>query len=195
MPSSRQTLLRLVRQVPSSSVAPPRDLGVDDFALRKGQKYGTILLDLEQRRPIDLLPERSATTLETWLREHPGIEIIARDRGPDYIRGATAGAPDAVQVADRFHLLCNLREVLERTFERTQVYGYSCSRWRTRYRSPLLAYRICSYSTPIPDSLTRKRAASRTNARCVARVFQHNPHRMDIAASISRSEQARPNDD
>ena len=121
MPSSRHTLLRLVRQVPSSSAARPRVLGVDDFALRKGQKYGTILVDLEQRRPIDLLPERSATTLETWPREHPGIEIIARDRGPEYIRGATAGAPDAVQVADRFHLLCNLREALERILERTHT--------------------------------------------------------------------------
>jgi transposase len=121
MPSSRHTLLRLVRHVPSPSAVQPRVLGVDDFALRKGQKYGTILVDLEQRRPIDLLPERSATTLEMWLVQHPGIEIIARDRGPEYIRGATAGAPAAVQVADRFHLLCNLREALERTLERTHT--------------------------------------------------------------------------
>ena len=121
MPSSRHTLLRLVRQIPSPSAVQPRVLGVDDFALRKGQKYGTILVDLEQRRPIDLLPERSATTLEMWLVQHPGIEIIARDRGPEYIRGATAGAPAAVQVADRFHLLCNLREALERTLERTHT--------------------------------------------------------------------------
>lgn len=121
MPSSRHTLLRLVRHVSSPSAVQPRVLGVDDFALRKGQKYGTILVDLEQRRPIDLLPERSATTLEMWLKQHPGIEIIARDRGPEYIRGATAGAPAAVQVADRFHLLCNLREALERTLERTHT--------------------------------------------------------------------------
>ncbi|MBC8160750.1 MAG: ISL3 family transposase, partial [Roseiflexaceae bacterium] len=121
MSSSRHTLLRLVRLVPASPVAAPRVLGVDDFALRKGQTYGTILLDLEQRCPIDLLPERSAAVLEIWLKQHPGAEIIARDRGPEYIRGATAGAPDAIQVADRFHLLCNLREALERMLERAHT--------------------------------------------------------------------------
>ena len=118
MPASRDTLLRLVRQVPNAPVIAPCVLGIDDFALRKGQRYGTILLDLEQRRPIDLLPERSALVVEHWLRQHPGVEIIARDRGPEYIRGATAGAPQAIQVADRFHLLTNLREALERTLER-----------------------------------------------------------------------------
>jgi transposase len=93
-------------------------LGIDDFALRKGRVYGTILLDLEQQRPIDLLPERTADAVATWLRAHPGIEVIARDRASDYARGATAGAPNAVQVADRFHLLCNLREALTRYLQR-----------------------------------------------------------------------------
>jgi transposase len=122
LPASRDTLLRLVRQLPPPSVVRPRVLGVDDFAFRKGKRYGTILLDLEQRCPIDLLPERSAASLEQWLQAHPGVEVIARDRGPEYIRGATAGAPQAIQVADRFHLLTNLREALERVLERSHEY-------------------------------------------------------------------------
>src|SRR4051812_30480084 len=98
MGASRDTVLRLVRHVPAPAVVTPRVLGVDDFALRKGQRYRTILLDLEQRRPVALLPKRNATVLETWLRQHPGVEISACDRGPEYIGGATAGAPHALQV-------------------------------------------------------------------------------------------------
>jgi transposase len=144
MPSSRDTLLRLVRQIPTPAVVAPRVLGVDDFALRKGQRYRTILLDLEQRRPVDLLPLRSAMVLERWLQQHPGVEIIARDRGPEYIRGATAGAPQAIQVADRFHLLSNLREALERTLE------CSHASLRTRFASTPPAIQAVSASTAVP---------------------------------------------
>jgi hypothetical protein len=96
-------------------------LGVDDFALRKGHVYGTILVDLDQQRPIDLLPERSAAVLEQWLKDHPGVELITRDRAPEYADGATQGAPDAVQVVDRFHVLQNVRELLQRLLERHQA--------------------------------------------------------------------------
>jgi transposase len=118
MPISPDTLIRLVRQAPEPEVKTPRVLGVDDWAKRKGQSYGTILVDLERQQPIDLLPERSATVLIEWLQQHPGVEIISRDRGSDYSKGATIGAPQAIQVADRWHLLKNLRETLERFFER-----------------------------------------------------------------------------
>jgi transposase len=159
LPASRDTLLRLVRQLPPPPVVTPRVLGVDDFALRKGQRYGTILLDLEQRRPVDLLPERSATVFETWLQQHPGVEIIARDRGPEYIRGATAGAPHAIQVADRFHLLSNLREALERTLERS----HASLRTRLAATAPVLPAVSPSIAVPL-----RRRVRTGTEARMPA---------------------------
>lgn len=113
MPVSPDTLIRLVRAAPDAAVVTPQALGVDDWASRKGVRYGTILVDLEKHQVIDLLPERSAAILESWLREHTGVTVIARDRGGEYIKGATAGAPDARQVADRWHLLKNVREMLE----------------------------------------------------------------------------------
>jgi transposase len=117
MPISPDTLLRMMRNAKEPEVETPRVLGIDDWAIRKGQTYGTILVDLETRRPIDLLPDREATSVEQWLKSHPGVEIISRDRGTYYIKGATDGAPDAIQVADRWHLLKNLRENLERLLE------------------------------------------------------------------------------
>ncbi len=118
MAVSPRTLLRHLRRIPVPTSATPRVLGIDDFAFRKGRTYGTILVDLEQHRPIDLLPDRTAATVVTWLLAHPGVEIISRDRSPEYRRAATLGAPQARQVADRFHLVKNLREALERLLER-----------------------------------------------------------------------------
>jgi transposase len=116
--TSRNTLLRIVQHAELPARPTPRVLGVDDVAFRKGHTYGTILVDLEQHRPVDLLPDRDADLLITWLQAHPGIEIVSRDRSAEFTRAITSGAPDALQVADRWHLLVNLREALERVLDR-----------------------------------------------------------------------------
>jgi transposase len=118
MSTSPDSLLRLVRQCPIEATGPIHVLGVDDWAWHRNQRYGTLLVDLEHSRPVDLLPDRTAESLVKWLQAHPGIEIISRDRAGAYADGARRGAPDAVQVADRWHLLRNLADTLERLFDR-----------------------------------------------------------------------------
>ena len=115
---SPDTLLRIIRDTSQDNYSTPRYLGVDDWAMRKGRKYGTILVDLERHTVVDLLPDRTSAVLETWLKAHPGVELITRDRSGSYSEGATRGAPNAIQIADRFHLLANLTDILKHIIER-----------------------------------------------------------------------------
>lgn len=112
-PTSADTLLRLIRRIPLPTFKTPKILGVDDFCLRKRKNYGTILIDLERHEVVDLLEGRQENTLAEWLKEHPGVEVISRDRAGEYARGAASGAPEAQQIADRFHLIGNVRLAIE----------------------------------------------------------------------------------
>lgn len=107
LPVSNDTLLRVVRRRGCPPVTPPTVIGIDDWAWRRNQRYGTIICDIERRRPISLLPDREAATAQAWLAEQPQIAVVARDRGGSYARVAAKALPDAVQVADRWHLMEN----------------------------------------------------------------------------------------
>jgi transposase len=102
---SPATLLRLVQAAAAPAPVTPRIIGVDEWAWRRGQRYGTILVNLEDHRVLDLLPERSAESVAAWLAQHPTVRVICRDRGALYADGIHRGAPQAVQVVDRFHLV------------------------------------------------------------------------------------------
>ncbi len=117
MPVSSSTMLRLMHRQPTEPASAPAVLGVDDFATCKGKSYGTILVDIEKQQVIDLLPGREAQPLTTWLQSRPSICFITRDRAPAYSEAAASGAPQAVQIADRFHLLVNLTDALQRFFD------------------------------------------------------------------------------
>jgi transposase len=154
-----------------------RVLGVDDWAWKKGQRYGTILVDLERHQVIDLLRERSSEGFAQWLWTHQGIEIISRDRGSVYIEGATLGAPHAQQVADRWHLLRNLREALEQALD--------------RHRSALRVVREIATQTPAgAGSPTRMNKAERLRRRALSSARYEEAAALH-ARGLARTEIAR----
>ncbi len=145
---SRETVLRTIRRATFPLPHALRVLSVDDFAFRRGVTYGTMLVDLERRRVVDLLPERSDVAFARWVRRYPEVRIVSRDRGGDFAVGATLGAPQAEQIADRFHLLANAGEVLERCL--------------TRHHARLREAALCSAPT---DAVPRATKGWRADAR------------------------------
>jgi transposase len=113
LPTSPSTLLRLVQAAPMPQTPALQAVGVDEWAWRRGHRYGTILVDLETHRVVDLLPDRSSASVASWLARHPTITVVCRDRSDLYADGIRRGAPEAVQMVDRFHLVQNLRQAVE----------------------------------------------------------------------------------
>lgn len=131
LPVSKDTLLRSVRQGSGQAGSSARVVGIDDWAWRRGQRYGTLICDLERHRVIDLLPDREPATVEAWLRRHPHIESVARDRNGGYGGAVSRALPRAVQVADRWHLLENASQAFLAAVQREcQVSGRPWPRQR-----------------------------------------------------------------
>jgi transposase len=155
MRTSPDTLLRQLRRAAFPNLPPPRVVGIDDWAKRRGQSYGTIVIDLERRRPIDLLPDRTAETVAQWLRLHPSVKLVSRDRAGAYADGARQGAPHAQQVADRWHLLKNLIDAGERLLQRQHAILRQAAQSVTAQRHARALSEETEPTTPPPAQVTR----------------------------------------
>jgi transposase len=180
VPGSRRTILRLVHCTPVPTLAAPRVIGLDEWAWRRGRRFGTIICDLERHHVIALLPERTAPSVAQWLQAHPRVEIVCRDRSGLYAEGIRQGAPQAIQVVDRFHLVQNLRDALERLF--------------LRYRRDLNTLDASGHR-PAELTPTRATVSQARHARWVHRYHQiqrlHAQH-VGIAAIARQLQVSRP---
>ena len=176
--TSDDTVLRRVKAwARKENEAKVRVLGVDDWAWRKRQRYGTMLMDLERRRVIDLLPVRSAPSLAEWLRGHPGVEIIVRDRCGLYAEGAQQGAPFAVQITDRYHLMSNLSQAVEHTLQQLQI---EARRELTQEMNP----KPCKKLTLVEARYQRCRQARYERYEAVVDLRGQGHTQLEIAAKV-----------
>ncbi len=178
---SDPTILRLLCAWPEPPSPAVRVLGVDDFAFRRGRTYGTVLVDLEQHQVIDLLPDRSQMRFALWLQRHPEVQMVSRDRGGDYAAAATFAAPHAEQVADRFHLVANAGEALERCLTR----HHARLREAVRLLAPEDAPVRTTKRTPGEQQRTRERQESRRERyEQVLALFQQGVSSRQIACQL-----------
>ncbi|MGO8947255.1 MAG: ISL3 family transposase [Ktedonobacterales bacterium] len=154
LPTSVTTLRRQLGRQQPPVLAEPTKIGMDDFAFRKGKTYGTIIVDLESHHVVDLLEDRSSATVETWLRAHPHLCVISRDRAGEYAQAADRAAPQARQIADRFHLLMNAGECLERFIQRHPTLLHEATASTTLPRSA----RRCAADRSAKDERAQRRA-------------------------------------
>ena len=157
MPTSPDTLLRRVKQLRPESIPPPRVVGVDDWAMRKGHTYGTIIIDLERSVVLELLPGRDGVELKTWLGRHPEVEVLSRDRWTAFADAAAEAVPQARQVADRFHLLKNVREALERFLDRyagriAEVFAVSAQAPAVQAPCPAVGREVAPAAPSVPPA-------------------------------------------
>jgi transposase len=180
LPGSYRTMVRLIHQAPFPALAAPRVIGLDEWAWRRGRRFGTIVCDLERHHVLDLFAERSAPSIAQWLQAHPSVEVVCRDRSRLYAEGIRHGAPQAVQVVDRFHLVRNLGEALERFF--------------LRYRRDLNALGASLYpaSEPTPTLAMLSQARHTRRALLYHQIRQLRAQHLGLAAIARRVQVSRP---
>jgi transposase len=150
--TSRHTILRRIMALPTAPVGEVSQIGIDDFSFRRGHKFGTIVVDLQTRKVLDVLPDRTADTSAAWMAAHPEIEVVSRDRGGDYAAAARKAVPGATQTADRFHVLKNLGEALEGMLAR-HLAAQRKRQTETASATPILASQISQSSNVLPKNV------------------------------------------